>query len=215
MSSRAAIACLLGASLMATGCDRKSQAPEQASAQAGAQANAAPAANGATAVSPDEVQSAPTPAAKAATFDRSRFDRSHRGEAAPTLAFIGPDGASVTLAAFRGKPVLLNLWATWCAPCVAEMPTLDAAAKAMNGKVAVIAVSQDLDGKAKVAPFFAQHRFGTLKPYLDPKLGLSLAYQANLPTTILLDSTGHEVWRRTGGTDWTSADATKAIAEAS
>lgn len=207
MSSRAAIACLLGTSLMAAGCDRKSQAPGQADAAADA--------NAATAISPDEVQPEPTPGTKTVTFDRSRFDRSHRGRAAPTLSFTGPDGAPVTLAAFRGKPVLLNLWATWCAPCVAEMPTLDAAAKALDGKVVVLAVSQDLDGAAKVAPFFAQHRFGTLKPYLDPKLGLSLAYQANLPTTILLDSTGHEVWRRSGGTDWTSADAKTAIGEAS
>ena len=210
MSSRAAIACLLGASLLAAGCDRKSQAPEQANEQANAQANTGAETNATTAISPDEVQPGPTPGAKTTTFDRA-----HKGEPAPTLAFTGPDGAPVTLAAFRGKPVLLNLWATWCAPCVAEMPTLDAAAKTLGGKVVVLTVSQDLDGAAKVTPFFAQHRFQALKPYLDPKLGLSLAYQANLPTTILLDSTGHEVWRRAGGTDWTSADAAKAIAEAS
>ena len=202
MSSRAAIACLLGAGLMAAGCDRKSQAPGQANAVADA--------NTATTVSADEVQPAAATGATAATFDRS-----HKGQAAPTLAFTGPDGTPVTLAAFRGKPVLLNLWATWCAPCVAEMPTLDAAAKALDGKVVVLAVSQDLDGAAKVTPFFAQHRFQALKPYLDPTLGLSLAYQANLPTTILLDSSGHEVWRRAGGTDWTSADAKAAIGEAS
>ena len=212
MSSRAAIACLLGTSLMAAGCDRKSQGPEQANVQVNAQAavQANRQANAATAISADEVQPGPTAGATTTTFDRS-----HKGEAAPTLGFTGPDGAPVTLAAFRGKPVLLNLWATWCAPCVAEMPTLDKAAKALDGKVAVLAVSQDLDGAAKVGPFFAQHRFAALKPYLDPKLGLSLAYQANLPTTIMLDSTGHEVWRRTGGTDWTSAAAKAAIAEAS
>lgn len=200
MSSRAAIACLLGIGLMASGCDRKSPAPEQATAS--------PTANGVTS---DEVVA---PATSAPTAPTQKLDRSHKGEAAPAIAFTGPDGKPVTLAAFRGKPVLLNLWATWCAPCVAEMPTLDAAAKRLDGRVAVLTVSQDLDGAAKVGPFFAARKFAALKPYLDPKLGLSLAYRASLPTTILLDSTGHEVWRMTGGNAWDTPDATKLIAEA-
>ena len=54
------------------------------------------------------------------------FDRSHKGEAAPAYGFADPTGKQTTLAAYKGTPVLLNLWATWCAPCVAEMPTLDA-----------------------------------------------------------------------------------------
>ena len=197
MSSRAAIACLLGIGLMASGCDRKSPAPEQANASNG--------------VTSDEVVG---PATLAAPSPAQKLDRSHKSEAAPGIAFTGPDGKPVTLAAFHGKPVLLNLWATWCAPCVAEMPTLDAAAKRLDGRVAVIAVSQDLDGKAKVEPFFASHKFAALKPYLDPKLGLSLAYRASLPTTILLDSTGHEVWRMTGGNAWDTPEAAKLIAEA-
>lgn len=74
------------------------------------------------------------------------IDRSHKGEAAPTAAFTGPDDAAVTLSAFRGKPLLVNLWATWCAPCVAEMPTLDALAAKSSEAMAVIAVAQDLQG---------------------------------------------------------------------
>src|SRR3546814_20608443 len=77
-------------------------------------------------------------------------DRSHKGAAAPTAAFRGPDDAAVTLASFRGRPLLVNLWATWCAPCVAEMPTLDALAAKRDRKSVVegksVAVRVDLGG---------------------------------------------------------------------
>ena len=140
------------------------------------------------------------------------LDRGHKGEAAPAVAFQNPAGKPTTIAAFAGKPVLLNLWATWCAPCVAEMPTLDRLAKDMT----VVAVSQDLgpDGAGKVAPFFAKAGLTRLQPYLDPKVGLSVALNAELPTTILYDSTGHEVWRMTGGMDWTTETARQLLAEA-
>ena len=195
-TSRALIVCLLG--LAVAGCDRKSPADEQANVVATDE----------VAPAPDEVKAGPT-----APVDK--LDRSHKGETGPAVSFIAPDGKPVTLASFKGKPLLLNLWATWCAPCVAEMPTLDAAAATLAPKVQVIAVSQDLQGTEKVAPFFAAKKFATLKPYLDPKLGLSLAYQANLPTTILYDSTGKEVWRMTGGYEWNTPAAAKLIAEAS
>jgi thiol-disulfide isomerase/thioredoxin len=198
------IACVAGMGLLLAGCDRKSPAPEQANVVA---------ANTATA---DEVAPGPAPdEATGPTVNAEKLDRSHKGETGPTVAFTAPDGKSVTLAAFKGKPLLLNMWATWCAPCVAEMPTLDAAAKSLADKVQVIAVSQDMQGAEKVTPFFAAKTFTTLKPYLDPKLGLSLAYQANLPTTILYDSAGKEVWRMTGGYEWNTPEAAKLIAEAS
>ncbi|WP_343228031.1 TlpA disulfide reductase family protein [Stakelama flava] len=141
-------------------------------------------------------------------------DRSHAGEAAPDARFTDPSGKSVTLAAFRGTPVLLNLWATWCPPCVAEMPTLDTLAGDLDGKVALLAVSQDLGGKEQVAPFFAKHKFANLQPYLDQQLALSTRYGVNLPTTILYDANGKEIWRVTGGMDWTSEKARTLIAEA-
>lgn len=175
----------------------------------GGQGNAAAAANSAgaaTTVSADEV----APAAATAPQGGS-FDRSQAGKAAPTLAFLDPAGKSVTLADYRGKPVLLNLWATWCGPCVKELPTLDALATREAGRLHVVTLSQDMD-PAKVAPFFATRKFKTLKAYTDPKMAWVPAVASNLPTSILYDSTGHEVLRTVGDLDWTGDLATKAIA---
>lgn len=195
MVSRAAIVCLLGAALAAGGCDRPSAANGQAEATAGASA--------------DEV---PAGAGSAAPARAGVVDRSHAGAPAPAVSFTAPDGRRATLADFRGRPVLVNLWATWCAPCVKEMPTLDAAARALAGRVPVIAVSQDMK-PAKAKAFLAERRFGALKPYLDPELGLSLALEANLPTTILYDREGREQWRVTGDRDWSSAETLALLGE--
>jgi len=140
----------------------------------------------------------------------AKVDRSHKGEAPPAVSFVAPDGKPTNVAAFKGKPVLVNLWATWCAPCIKEMPTLDAVA----GRMAVVAVSQDLEGAAKVAPFMAKAGLKNIKPYLDTAVALSTTYQASLPTSILYDSGGKEVWRVTGGMDWASQQATTLLAEA-
>ena len=190
MPSRASL--LLVSALAMAGCDRQAAAPEQAS------------------VAPDEVAAAPAPAVKAGTLDRS-----HRGEPAPAAAFIAPDGGQVRLADFRGRPLLVNLWATWCAPCVAELPTLDAAAGKPGRSLRVLTVSQDLDETPATATRFLGDRgFKRLEPYRDPKLALGTAYGANLPATVLYDAAGREVWRRLGGFDWDSSEADQLIAEA-
>lgn len=196
MASRVAIVCLLGVAVATAACDRASPGNGQAQADTAA-------------ASPDEA----APASTGAKADK--VDRSHKGEAAPDVAFAAPGGKEgpTTLAAFRGKPVLVNLWATWCAPCVKEMPTLDAAAATLGDRVPVLAISQDMD-PAKAIAFLDQRKFAHLRPYLDAKLGLSLAYGTNLPTTILYGADGKEIWRVTGDLDWTGAQAKALLAEA-
>ena len=201
MLSRSAIVFLLGTALSVAGCDKGSPANGQAEANTAATIS--------DEVSPDEA----APSAAGAATQAGAVDRSHKGEPAPDAAFATPDGKPATLASFRGKPLLLNLWATWCAPCVKELPTLDAAAKALGGRVQVVAVSQDMDA-AKAKPFLAGKGFAAIVPYTDAKMALSLAYGANLPTTILYDANGREIWRVAGDLDWTGAKAKALLAEA-
>lgn len=169
-------------------------------------------------------QAAAVPAAKPVR-DNGIIDRAQAGLPAPDATFQDSEGEPVTLADYKGKPVLLNLWATWCAPCVAEMPTLDALAAREAGRLSVITVSQDSDGTAadgtpepaaaKVDAFFTKMKFAQLGAYLDAESGLmtQLGIQI-LPTTILYDGAGKEVWRMTGELDWTGARARSLIAEA-
>ena len=145
-----------------------------------------------------------------------KIDRSHAGTPAPAGEFEDPDGEAVSFAVFQGKPLLVNLWATWCAPCVAEMPTLDALAGRTNGKLQVLTLSQDSDGRDKVEAFFNEHKFKTIESYLDPKMEMMGALKVDtLPTTILYDAQGREVWRVTGREDWGSQRAQGLLVEAS
>ena len=187
MLSRLGVACLI----VLAGCTRQSPAPEQAKQ-----------------VSADEAAPVTGPAAVAATVDRG-----HAGEAAPAVQLAGLDGRPVTLAGYRGKPLLMNLWATWCAPCLAEMPALDQAAGTLAGRVTFVVANQG-DDRAKVQPFVTRMKLRHVRPLLDAKMAVSTGLSANLPTTILYDRAGREVWRVTGGRDWTSPAARKLRSEA-
>jgi thiol-disulfide isomerase/thioredoxin len=144
-----------------------------------------------------------------------KLDRSHAGTVAPATSFEDPQGRATSLSNFRGRPLLVNLWATWCGPCVKEMPTLDALAGREDKRVQVIAISQDGEARDKVQRFFADHHFTALEPYLDPKLDLMSELRVDtLPTTILYDSEGKEVWRMTGMADWQSPASAALIGEA-
>ena len=144
-------------------------------------------------------------------------DRSHKGDAAPAARFKNPDGGDFDLSKFRGTPVLVNLWASWCAPCIKELPTLDklAASHRDDGQLGVIAVSQDSGPQPSVKAFLAKLNVKDLGAYHDPDMALSgaLGPDTVLPTSILYGADGKEVWRYVGDLDWTSAEAAKLLAE--
>ena len=185
---RPLIALLLGG-LLVGGCDRQSAPPPQAKADA------------------------PVPQAGGGEELAGTLDISQRGKAAPADGFLAPDGKPVTLATFRGKPVLLNLWATGCGPCVREMPTLDAVAGRAGDKLQVLVVSQDRAG-VDLGPTWAKGKFRHLEQYRDPDSKLGFAFSTGmLPTTVLFDKDGKEVWRVTGGMDWNGPRANTLLAE--
>jgi thiol-disulfide isomerase/thioredoxin len=134
-------------------------------------------------------------------------------------SFTGPSGKTVSIKDFIGKPLVLNLWATWCSPCKAEMPQLDilAGQGLESGKFDLIVVSQDSEGAKMVDPYFATSKFKHLQPYLDPELTLTDLFSGTdgsaLPLTVLIDAKGREVLRFTGPLDWTGKKAAALVDE--
>ena len=161
-------------------------------------------------------QKAEEPQAPAAKQEAKGADRSHKGEAAPTVKFKNPDGGEFDLSKFKGTPVLVNLWASWCAPCIKELPTLQQLEQAQlpDGKLGVIAVSQDMAPQGSVEEFLAERDLGRFAAFHDEEMKLTDALKIQvMPTTILYDSEGREVWRYVGDLDWTGEEAAKLLAE--
>ncbi|WP_347303214.1 TlpA disulfide reductase family protein [Croceibacterium sp. TMG7-5b_MA50] len=158
---------------------------------------------------PDTPEAQPAAAPAAA----GTIDRSFAGRIMPAADLTFPDGATLSLATTRGQPVLLNLWATWCVPCVTEMPLLNQLAADYDGRLRVLTVSEDLQGAEKVVPFFKERDLANLPQLMDEKNDLAVAFGggAALPLTVLYDAEGREVWRVMGGFDWDSARARSAI----
>ncbi|MEY4159590.1 MAG: hypothetical protein RLZZ136_211 [Pseudomonadota bacterium] len=142
----------------------------------------------------------------------SSIDTLHKGSPLPSITVSDAAGHTLALASQTGKPLLINLWATWCGPCIAELPQLDALAKA--GKLRVVTVSQDMDNGAAIAPFLQQRGITQLEPWLDPQGDVAAHYNANiLPTSVLYDAQGHEIWRISGARDWNSAESAALLAQ--
>lgn len=137
----------------------------------------------------------------------------------PAIPFWNAEGQSIDLGRFRGKVVLLNFWATWCVPCVYEMPALDRLQAKLGGQgFSVVAVSIDEEGKGTVTPFFRKLGLTHLAVYLDPdqRLGHLYATGTNregfalygLPISYIIDAKGRVLGYIIGATEWTSEQAT-------
>jgi thiol-disulfide isomerase/thioredoxin len=144
-----------------------------------------------------------------------RFVRAATPAAVAPLRFTDAAGHPVSLADFTGRVVLVNLWATWCTPCVQEMPSLDRLQASVGGAdFQVVALSVDRGGAAVVAPFLERLGLRALTPYLDTEgMALKALAAPGLPTTILIDRQGREVGRMLGRTEWDSPEIRQIIDE--
>lgn len=126
------------------------------------------------------------------------------GRPALALSFSDGEDRPVTLADFQGKVLLLNLWATWCAPCRHEMPALDRLQEKLGGRdFQVVALSVDRGGLAAVRRFYEQVGVRSLSVYVDaPGTALRQTGATGLPTTLLIDRNGREIRRFIGPAEW-------------
>lgn len=135
----------------------------------------------------------------------------HSAPAQPTQAFLTADGFEMTLARFRGRVVVMNLWGTWCAPCVEEMPTLGALARAYADKpVSVVAINLDpVRLRTEATGELDRLTQGALKFYTDPTLQMAFASGATqgMPVTVIYGKDGRELARMLGAADWASPEA--------
>ena len=130
-------------------------------------------------------------------------------EALPEFPFQDKDGKARLLKEWEGKVVLLNLWATWCAPCRKEMPSLDRLQKELGSdKFEVVAVSADRTGIEGAKKFLDQIKVEKLGVYADPTVRIHSGLKAiGMPATLVIDAKGREVGRLVGPAEWDSEEA--------
>ena len=144
------------------------------------------------------------------------FVRKKTPEPLPDLAFTDAMGNPMTMADFKGRTVLINLWATWCAPCRREMPSLDRLQKKLGSdKFEVVALALERGGVPAAEKFFKDAKVENLKLYVDQSTRSGALLRAlGMPVTILVDAQGREAGRMTGPAEWDSAEAEALITSA-
>ncbi|MGH7032539.1 MAG: TlpA family protein disulfide reductase [Stellaceae bacterium] len=146
------------------------------------------------------------------SFAFSFFDQPR---AVPELRLTDGEGRAHSLAAFRGKPLLLNIWATWCVPCREEMPSLDRLqAKLGASQLLVLPLSIDRQGLPVVRKFYAELGLASLGMYLDQSgKAASELNTVGIPTTLLIDRSGREIGRKVGPAKWDSPEIVALLRE--
>lgn len=129
-------------------------------------------------------------------------------QAVPNVKFVNEDGTKMTLKDFRGRVILVNVWATWCPPCVAEMPTLDALQKALGGpEFEVVTLSIDRAGSKVVRQLFDRIGVQHLNIYVDETMRSANKLRAfGLPATLLINADGKELGRLIGPAVWNTPE---------
>jgi peroxiredoxin len=129
------------------------------------------------------------------------------GIQAPDFTFPGLDGENISLSDYTGKVVLVNIWATWCPPCVEEMPSMQKLYNEFNGKnFEILAVSIDADGVDAVAPFMKTHKL-SFPALMDPKGTIKSMYRVTgVPESFIIDKQGILVGKIIGPRDWATQE---------
>lgn len=148
----------------------------------------------------------PTPSLPMAEFPLAAPDQRRP---VPGFTFADAEGRPLRLADFQGKVLLVNLWATWCPPCIAEMPDLNGLQARLGGdRFQVVAVSLDRGGIAQVQRWFQRNEIAALTPYAADAGQFG---NAVLPTSLLVDAAGRVAWHGAGLRDWSGAEAEAAV----
>jgi len=151
-------------------------------------------------------------AAEPDTIKPGEFIPASPPQPAPEVSFADLKGNWVALADFKGKLVLINLWATWCQPCLKEMPSLEKLQAAQADKLIVAAISEDRGGSQVVEPFVAKLGLDKVTIFLDPKSAVGHAFSTRgLPTTLVVDAEGRLVGRVEGAAEWDSEKMAAAL----
>ena len=142
------------------------------------------------------------------TGSMARFKRARPPKPVPDLEFLDVNNQPLRLSDFADQARLINLWATWCAPCVKEMPSLDRLQANMpRDRFMVLPISLDGPTKAKVVPFYKERNLFDLHVYYDKdRTAMSVLGVSLLPTSILVDPAGRELGRLEGDADWDTLD---------